>query len=572
MYVYRKSLLLALAWPLFATAAEPSDVLRYVPKQADAALIVDRPRQLADAIKRFEPFRQLTTFSAAKEQIESTNTKQFINLIGYYEKALGKSWPELLDTLAGGGACVAIRFDGDKSLVLFVAKSTDEALLQKAVKLVIEVAKEELERTESAVKFGSVEYRGYTGYQLGKDAFAAVCGPVLFFSNKAEAVKAGIDLYINGAHESLAGTGHTDAARKLLPASPSFWIFGNTTRLHEMPDAKDAYKYPKGDIGQLALFQGITDVLGKSPYVAIGTYPIDNNGFRTAIRMPAGRDATPAGLALHLPPDGQAASLPLLEPNGVFFSMSFFLDLGKVWSDREKLLVESTRKEIEGADKRLGSFLGGRKLADVLTSVGTHHRFVAVHQAKAGYAKQPEQVQPAIAFVSDLRSNDYSTAMNAILRATAFAVGSQAKLKYKEETIGDVKLVTYRFPEDGTLANDTTNARFNISPCFARVGNQFFVASTVELGREMVGLLQKPEADASPKTTQMRAYAAGAATLIKAFEEQMMTQIILDRAMSVEGAKKEAAQFVEWVRGLGTLQMGIEYGDRDFQFDIRLKK
>ena len=195
-----------------------------------------------------------------------------------------------------------------------------------------------------------------------------------------------------------------------------------------------------------------------------------------------------------------------------------------------------------------------------------------MHQGKAGYTKQPDQLQPAVAFVSDPRNADYAAAMNAILRATAFVAGAQAKLKFKEETIGDVKLVTYRFPEDGTLANDTTNARFNISPCFAKVGNQFFVASTTELGREMVALLQKPESASSAKTTQMRVYAAGGATLLKAFEDQLLTQTILDRATTVEDAKREAARFVDWVRSLGRLQMEVEYGPTEFQFDIRMKK
>src|SRR5207253_640669 len=146
---------------------------------------------------------------------------------------------------------------------------------------------------------------------------------------------------------------------------------------------------------------------------------------------------------------------------------------------------------------------------------------------------------------------DYASAMNAILRTTAIVAGTQAKLKYKEETIGDVKLVTYRFAEDAPLANDTNNIRFSFSPCFAKVGNQFFVASTVELGREMIGLLQKTEAAAGAKTTQMRAYAAGGATLLKAFEDQILTQTILDRATTVDEAKKESARLVDWVRNLG---------------------
>lgn len=571
MPLCRLALLLGALWPLAALSAEPSDVLRYVPRQADAALIVEQPRQLANALIRFEPLRQLASFAAVQEQLEATSSKRFLSLIGYFEKSLGKPWQELLDVLAGGGACLAIRFEGDDSPALLVLKSTDEAMLHKALDLAKDVARQELDRTEATARFRSVEYRGYTGHQLGPNAFVAACGPVLFLSNRAEAVKAGIDLYINGAHESLAGRGHAAAARKMLPAQPAAWIFGNTARLHEMPDAQQAYRYPKGDVGQLAVFQGLTDVLGKSPFIAIGTY-LSDTGMQTAVRMPAGRDATPDGLALHLPAEGQQATLPLLEPQGVLFSMSFFLDLGKLWSERERLLVESTRKEIEGADQRLGRFLGGRKLAELLTSIGTHHRLVVVHQAKAGYSQQPDQIQPAVAFISDLRSPDYAAGMNAVLRSAALVVGAQAKLKYKEEAIGDVKLVTYRFPENGELPGDAGNARFNLSPCFAKVGNQFFMASTVELGRELVSMLQQPEQPTGQSTTQMRVYAAGGATLLSALEDQLLTQTILDRASTVDDAKREAARFVEWIRSLGLLQIEVDYGRTEFHIDIRMKK
>lgn len=571
MPLCRLALLLGALWPLAALSAEPSDVLRYVPRQADAALIVEQPRQLANALIRFEPLRQLASFAAVQEQFEATSSKRFLSLIGYFEKSLGKPWQELLDVLAGGGACLAIRFEGDDSPALLVLKCTDEAMLHKAMDLAMDVARQELDRTEATARLRSVEYRGYTGHQLGPNAFVAACGPILFLSNRAEAVKAGIDLYINGAHESLAGRGHAAAARKMLPAQPAAWIFGNTTRLHEMPDAQQAYRYPKGDVGQLAVFQGLTDVLGKSPFIAIGTY-LSDTGMQTAVRMPAGRDATPDGLALHLPAEGQQATLPLLEPQGVLFSMSFFLDLGKLWSERERLLVESTRKEIEGADQRLGRFLGGRKLAELLTSIGTHHRLVVVHQAKAGYSQQPDQIQPAVAFISDLRSPDYAAGMNAVLRSAALVVGAQAKLKYKEEAIGDVKLVTYRFPENGELPGDAGNARFNLSPCFAKVGNQFFMASTVELGRELVSMLQQPEQPTGQSTTQMRVYAAGGATLLSALEDQLLTQTILDRASTVDDAKREAARFVEWIRSLGLLQIEVDYGRTEFHIDIRMKK
>lgn len=570
----RRSLaLLLLVFPAISSAADPVELLRYVPKQADAALIINHPRRVVDAVRTFPPIQQLFAFPAVREQIESTSGKQFLQLISYYEKTLGHAWPELIDKLAGGGAVLAVRFQGDNSPALLVLKADDEELMRRAFDLVLNVAKQELERTEAPTKVISKQYRGFTGYQVG-EAFAAMAGPLLFVSNKSEAIKAGLDLYINGAHESLAATGDPAAAYKLLGGQPLAWIYGSFARIHEMSEAKEAYKYPRGDPGNLVFAQGLTDVIGRSPYIAIGTFPTED-GYCTSIRMPAGRDATPEGLGIHLPPAGQPGTLPLLEPKGVLFSMSFCMDLGKLVTERERLISEEARKQFEQSEKQLGQFLGGRKLGELLTSIGAHHRLVIAHQSNSQYKTKPEQPQPAGAFVSDCKNAAYADAMNAILRTAALLLGTQAKLKYKEEKIGAVTLVTYRFPEISTLAGDEGNNRFNASPCFAKVGNQFMVASTVELGREMVDLLQRHEVNdpvkGGPETMRMRVYSAGGAELLKAFEDQLITQTILDRAVTSDQAKKEAHELVSWIRSLGRLEFETTYGEKDFRLDMRLR-
>ena len=101
-----------------------------------------------------------------------------------------------------------------------------------------------------------------------------------------------------------------------------------------------------------------------------------------------------------------------------------------------------------------------------------------------------------------MRDPGFGEALNAILRTVAFLTGTQAKLKMVEETVDGTKLVGYRFPEDGALPGDTQNLRFNASPCFAVVGDQFLAASTIELGREMIGVLKKsPPSAAKPNST-----------------------------------------------------------------------
>src|SRR5262245_52834830 len=184
--------------PGFARAAEPGDLLRYIPKHADAALIVDQPRRLIDVARTFPPLQQLFAFPAVREQIESTSGKQFLQLISYFEKTLGHAWPELVDKLAGGGAVLGVRFEADNGPSLLVLKAADEDLMRRAFQLVLDVAKQELERREANITIKNLEYRSFTGYQIG-DAYAALTGPLLFISNKSEALKAGLDLYINGA-------------------------------------------------------------------------------------------------------------------------------------------------------------------------------------------------------------------------------------------------------------------------------------------------------------------------------------------------------------------------------------
>ena len=98
---------------------------------------------------------------------------------------------------------------------------------------------------------------------------------------------------------------------------------------------------------------------------------------------------------------------------------------------------------------------------------------------------------------------------------------------------------------------------FNASPCFAAVSNQFFAASTIELGREMIGVLKNsPPSGAKPNslTAQSRASLCGRRQFTaKIFEDQQLTQTVLERAVSVDDARKEVEAGIEFLRGLGVL-------------------
>jgi hypothetical protein len=158
-----------------------------------------------------------------------------------------------------------------------------------------------------------------------------------------------------------------------------------------------------------------------------------------------------------------------------------------------------------------------------------------------------------------------------LLRAVALFAGAQAKLKLVEETVDGVMLVGYRFPEDGALAGDVNNIRFTFSPCFAAVGDQFFAASTIEFGREMIRTLKHADTNLPANSTAgaSRLSAAGGAALLKKFEYQLLTQAALDRSATLDEVRPEVEKFVNWVDRLGSLDVSSEYLPHEFRFEVK---
>jgi hypothetical protein len=292
--------------------------------------------------------------------------------------------------------------------------------------------------------------------------------------------------------------------------------------------------------------------------------------------MPRGRDGLGAEGPLHVPAPGRPGSRPLLTPKGVLFSYSYYLDTAPIWEDRVKIFGEQRAKDLEMADKNVrGIPLAGIQLSKLLTQAGPYHRIVVANQPKVGYKTTPKTPIPAFAFVVEMRDADeFSKSMEKVLRSAALLATTQTGLKLVEEKYAGCDLVGYRFDEDKPLKQDVNDLRFNFSPCFVRVGNQFVIGSTIELGRELVDLLQK-EAKGTAKgaaaTSRMRIYSAGVAAGLESIEDQLVTQAILDQAVPAEKAQAEVKAFLKLLRELGTLNLEATFGAKDFHYDLRTK-
>jgi hypothetical protein len=231
-------------------------------------------------------------------------------------------------------------------------------------------------------------------------------------------------------------------------------------------------------------------------------------------------------------------------------------------------------QKLEGFDKNSGRFLAGVRLSQLLTEAGPYHRLVVVDQPKVGYQTTPKQPIPAFALVTELRKPEsFARAMEGVLRGAALLATTQVKLKMVEEEYGGCPIVAYRFREDVPLKADVNDLRFNFSPCFTRVGDQFVISSTLELCRELVDVLKKEDkspARGAPFAARTRVYGAGVATLLQGFEDQLVTQAILDQAVPPGAAREQVKAFIALVRRLGDLNLETSYLDKEFRYDIRM--
>jgi hypothetical protein len=528
------------------------------------------------AYRGLDVLEKLQAFQVVRELLDSTDYRRFYQLVAYYERELGGEWPSIVERVAGGGMVVALKYGADPAPVLLVIQGTDEAAVQKFFDLTLQVVEQELARQESKEKVERANYRDVSVVAVGKEFRAAVVGSALVVSNKDDAIKMALDLHRDGPAASLVQNPKVEQARQMLPAEPLAFLWANLEPTRQLPMAKEAFELPRDFFPTTVLLGGYLDVIGRAPFVAVGLHQQDN-ALILRTRLPAGRKGLPEGLAVHVPPAGQPGTRGLLEPKNVLFSTSFYLDLGKFWTERAKLFTKQQVKDFEQFDQTLARNLAGTKFSDFLTWSGAYHRFVSAAQTDygAGYTTKPKQPIPAFAFVSEMRDPErFGKGVEGALRLAALAASTQVGLKLVEEKHGDFTLITYRFPENRRLPNDTLDLRFNFSPCFVVVGNQFVASSTVALGRELIEMLAK-EAKAETKkganaAVRTRLYGAGVAAVLQTVEPNLLTQAILDQALPPSQAKEEVKKGLELLRQLGPLQVEDVYGNKEFRLDIRL--
>ena len=553
-----------------AAAADTPDPLRYLPPSSPLVVKVEGPRKLAEAVVALEAFETARGIPQARGVLDSAQVRRALQVLAFFERELGAKWPELLDQLAGGGVALGATLD-DNAPALVVIQGTDEKQTAKAFDLVLRVLDEELTRegAAGAVVRGKPK-GGVETARIGDGLHLARVGGTILASNKADMVTAAIARgKSTRPADSALGNKQVAAARKLLPQNPLAWACVDLTGLMSSQSAKDFFDATRQDFLQTLVVGSSIDCVRRSDFVAAGVYK-EPTGFRLAVRLPAGRSEFPPEFALHVPPKGEPGSLPLLEPKGVVYSQSFYLDLGYLWTNRSKLLNDETRKGIEEAEEQLSKVIPGSvKIRDILAGWSPYHRIVVVNQDELPYKTQPGQRLPGFAYVSHVKDKKFATGLESILRSGGLVVSLQYGLKLKTETVDGVTVTGWRFPENKPLDLDPDGFRFNYEPCFFVADDEFVFASSFEVARKLVPEIRRTaKLPASPAVWRGQLYGAGGADLLTTVGDPLVTETILGEGVGLDEARKQVKELAGYVRGLGTLRVEIDERDTAYHLDV----
>jgi hypothetical protein len=546
-------------------AADPLD---YMPEAARVVVVVDNPRRLAETVTGLDAFKQAQTLPQVRQLYDSPVAQRLYKLLAYAEKELGAKWPELLDQVAGNGLALGLQFQDGPAPAIVIARGTNPKQMEKAFDLVVKALEDEFTRQGATNPVKMEEDGGIKFAHVGTDFHFARLQDTILASNNLDFLKQSVTLArTHPEGEKKVHKARTDTA-KVLPKNPLGWIWVNFAAFKESKATKDFFDTTRQDFIQTLAAGSTIDCLKRSDFVALGLYQ-EAKGFRLRVRLPAGRDGLWSDLALHVPPKGTTGSLPLLEPPGTIYSQSFHLDIGYMWKNRERMITGDSRKQFEKGEKEISRFLPTDvRLGDLLEMWGPQHRIVVANHDKRPYMTEPGTKLPAFGYVATMRDKKFGESLESIFQAASLLGSLSFGMKSAKVEHEGVTITGYRFTENKVVPDDPQGDRFNFEPCFAIVGDELMVASTIELGKKLVTELKKPRPVGNAAVWSGKVYAERGADTLAGLTDPLVTDSVLGRGIGLTEARKEIADLIGWIRSLGSFQIEIDITAKEYRLDV----
>jgi hypothetical protein len=565
-----------------ARAGDPADVpeaARWVSADAVVYLELPRPAALVERLTDERLRGPLQAIPPVKAALEKEQFRKLAEVADAVARKLGTTREKALRDLTGGGGVFAVEAgqQGPPGAFLVVTP-TDPALLAKANDALIALAREDAADKGNPDPVTVREYRGLTGYQVGKAVYGIVKDR-LVIADRAETGKAVADRALDGLGGKKRVTELPEWSSRAGAVKPDTvaWAFARLDRLREIDPNFRKRSAESRKPPETILFGGWLDAVRKAPGA---TASLDWSDGRLAFSAnlsvpPGGREPALKG---YLPPKGLGAP-GLANTPGTIASLGLWRDLAAVWEARADLLPPQEVQNLAKLDTFAGQFFGGRDFGTgVLGALGTDWRLVVALQDYPALSPAPDVKLPAFALVMDLKPDDDDFPERLRVAFQSFIglanLGSaQTKappLELGSETFEGVTISTARFMRPAKKLADGKDAtkepakdkepvhyRHNYSPSAAQVGQRFILSSSVGLTRDLISALKSP-GKAPDATLAAEADGAALARLVDLNRNRLVMQNMLEKGHDKDQGEGEVGLLAALLRYLGYGRLSIQ--------------
>lgn len=549
------------------TAQTPPAPSAWLPADSVIVLEVHRPKVLLERLAGAEMTEAITSLPFYQHQSSTAKFKEFLNVISFLETSLETDWRAGLARLAGGGITIAVC---PEDTVVAVVDAEDERLLERLHEIFLSITRSEAEKQGHPERIASREYAGVTAWTFdGKEAHAII-GKRLIFANRAEALKAALDLRTQNGGASLADSPVFQAARRAARADAVATAFVNLKPLMALPQMTQFLEKQRTNPLAALVFAGISESVRRSNWLAL-RLDVEDKLLKFLVSADGTVSGSAGAAAFALPQKAGDGARPNVSVPRRIAALSLYRDLHGFYAAKDTLFPERTSGLIF-FENMMGIFFTGRDLtSEVLAELEPEVRLVVAEQQYDPAVGTPQVKLPAFAVILRLSRPDQFRAVveEAWQKAVGlinFTRGQQALpgLIIDRPVHGEGKFTVAYFSTVDAEDKSKLDTRFNVRPALAMPGDYLILSSTDGLARDLIDALGRAGGSEVAPLAGMHSLlefdGAQAASVLQANFEAIVRQDMIKKGRTYEEASAGIDLLITLVKCIdqGRLSIGTE--------------
>ncbi len=350
-------------------------------------------------------------------------------------------------------------------------------------------------------------------------------------------------------------------------------------RFRQLPDVRRPLQIPAEDAGLVAVFGRWIDAARRHDLLTFGL-TLHEEGLATDVRFSEPNAPPDESLAGYAQASSASAS-PLLRVPGLIYSASWHRDYGRLWNDRESLLVDATRERLERLNREsaaqfeaLGAPL---TLSEIAAQLGPGFRVVIAQQQEPPYDVPLTDQLPRAAVIIEVQdASQFEKSLRPLLQALGLILTFEQGLISEQHLYADARLTSLSLPTTAEALRSRSRGDYNFRTTYTITDDHVIVGTTPSIVRDVIDSLEAPAPSAAPNPAEHAAslqWLSGAALTgaLESLRDALIRGTVLDRGLSVEDAEREVNVVLNLVRLFADAHAETRFHPDHYEYTLRLR-